>query len=235
MAEKIERREVTMNKLCAAFLLLIALAFLISGAAQAETINFESDSIGPLPSGWTSAMTHSGGPPRWEIVRDDSSPGQPNVLAQLSSDNTRGRYPLAVLNKVSGKNGDLRVKFKAISGEVDASGGLVWRYLNENNYYIVRANVLEDNVVLYKVENGDRSSLAPKGMDPETYGVETEVTAQTWHTIRVTFQGPLFTVYFNGEKLFEVEDTTFTAAGKVGLWTKADSVTHFDDFQVAVK
>ncbi len=224
-----------MNKLWTTFLLLIALVFLISGAAQAETINFESDSIGPLPSDWTSAMTHSGGPPRWEIVRDDTAPSKPNVLAQLSSDNTRGRYPLAVLNKVSGKDGDLRVKFKAVSGEVDASGGLVWRYLDENNYYIVRANALEDNVVLYKVENGNRSSLAPKGTARETYGVETNISAQTWHTIRVAFQGSLFTVYFNGEKLFEVEDTTFTAAGKVGLWTKADSVTHFDDFQVVVK
>ncbi|MCZ6490666.1 MAG: hypothetical protein O7A06_09060 [Acidobacteria bacterium] len=224
-----------MNKLCASFLLLIALVFLISGAAQAETINFESDSIGPLPSDWTSAMTHSGGPPQWEIVRDDTSPSQPHVLAQLSSDNTRRRYPLAVLNKVSGKNGDLRVKFKAVSGEVDASGGLVWRYLDENNYYVVRANALEDNLVLYKVENGNRSSLAPKGTARETYGVGTKVSAQTWHTIRVAFQGSLFTVYFNGEKLFEVEDTTFTAAGKVGLWTKADSVTHFDDFQVVVK
>ena len=224
-----------MNKLCASFLLLIALVFLISGAAQADTINFESDSIGPLPSDWTSAMTHSGGPPQWEIVRDDTSPSQPNVLAQLSSDNTRRRYPLAVLNKVSGKNGDLRVKFMAVSGEVDASGGLVWRYLDENNYYIVRANALEDNVVLYKVENGSRSSLAPKGTARETYGVEAKVSAQIWHTIRVAFQGSLFTVYLNGEKLFEVEDTTFTSAGKVGLWTKADSVTHFDDFQVVVK
>ena len=224
-----------MNNLRAGFLLLAALVFLMSGAAQAETINFDSDSIGPLSSGWTSAMTHSGGPPRWEIVRDDTAPSKSNVLAQLSSDNTRGRYPLAVLNKVSGKNGDLRVKFKAISGEVDASGGLVWRYLDENNYYIVRANALEDNVVLYKVENGNRSSLAPKGTARETYGVEIKVSVQTWHTIRVAFQSSLFTVYFNGEKLFEVEDTTFTAAGKVGLWTKADSVTHFDDFQVAVK
>ena len=224
-----------MNNLRAGFLLLIALVFLISGAAQAETLNFDSDSIGPLPSDWTSAMTHSGGPPQWEIVRDDTSPSQSNVLAQLSSDNTRRRYPLAVLNKVSGKNGDLRVKFKEVSGEVDASGGLVLRYLDENNYYIVRANALENNVVLYIVENGNRSSLAPKGTARGTYGVETKVSAQIWHTIRVAFQGSLFTVYFNGEKLFEVEDTTFTAAGKVGLWTKADSVTHFDDFQVVVK
>ncbi len=224
-----------MNNLCAAFLLLAALVFLMFGAAQAETIHFDSDSIGSLPSGWSSAMTHSGGLGRWEIVRDDTAPSKPNVLAQLSSDSTRGRYPLAVFNKVSCKNGDLRVKLKPVSGEVDASGGLVWRYLDENNYYIVRANALEDNVVLYKVENGKRSSLAPKGKALGTYGVETKVSGQTWHTLRVAFQGSLFTVYFNGEKLFEVEDTTFTQAGNVGLWSKADSVTHFDDFQVAVK
>ncbi len=133
VADNIDSRKVTMNNLCAAFLLLAALVFLMFGAAQAETIHFDSDSIGSLPSGWSSAMTHSGGLARWEIVRNDTAPSKPNVLAQLSSDSTRGRYPLAVFNKVSCKNGDLRVKLKPVSGEVDASGGLVWRYLDENN------------------------------------------------------------------------------------------------------
>ncbi len=126
-------------------------------------------------------------------------------------------------------NGTLSVRFKAISGWVDQAGGLVWRYLDENNYYVVRANALEDNVVLYKMEDGKRSSLAPKGTPERTYGVDHEVPAREWNTLTVRFEGPLFTVSFNGEEFFAVEDRTFTEAGRVGLWTKADSVTLFDD------
>ncbi|MCP5110214.1 MAG: DUF1080 domain-containing protein [bacterium] len=211
--------------------LIIAVIF-GAAALPAETINFEADAAGALPSGWSSAMTHDGGAPRWEVVQDSSAPSKPNALAQLSSDRTSRRFPLAVYDKTTCKDGELSVRFKAISGDVDASGGLVWRYRDENNYYVVRSNALENNTVLYKLENGRRSSLAPKDTPPKTYGVKHTVAGQTWHTLRVTFQGPLFTVYFNGKKLFEVEDATFTEAGKTGLWTKADAVTRFDDFQV---
>jgi hypothetical protein len=126
----------------------------------------------------------------------------------------------------------LSVKFKAISGSGDQAAGLVWRYKDQDNYYIVRANALEDNVVLYKVEKGERVALAPKGTPSNTYGVKHPVPKQTWSTLSVAFQGNVFTVGFNGQKLFDVEDATFTAAGKAGLWTKADSVIYFDDFQV---
>ena len=214
---------------------LLAFWVLISRVSQADTINFDSDSPGALPSGWTSVMTHRGGTPRWELIKDDTAPSKPNVLAQLSSAGARAQFPLAIYDEVSCTNGELSVKFKPISGKVDQAAGLVWRYRDENNYYIVRANALEDNVVLYKVEDSKRSSFVPKGSPPRTYGVKHEVPGQTWSTLRVTFEGPLFTVYFNGEKLFEVEDTTFTETGKVGLWTKADSVTHFDDVQVTPK
>jgi hypothetical protein len=127
------------------------------------------------------------------------------------------------------------VKFKPVSGEVDRAAGLVWRYRDENNYYIVRANALEDNVVLYKVEEGKRTSLAPKGTPQGTYGVDREVPSGRWSALKVVVEGPSFTVFFDGEKLFEVEDKTFTGAGRVGLWTKADSVTYFDDFEVLAK
>lgn len=210
---------------------LFPLLFLTMIGAPQATTNFDSDAVGTLASGWTSAMTSDGGPPRWEVIEDETAPSGPHVLAQLSDDSTRGRFPLAIYESATLTDGEVSVSFKPISGRVDQSGGLVWRYRDADNYYVVRANALEDNVVLYKVEGGRRSSLAPKGTPSETYGVDHEVPGQTWSTLRVTFQGPLFTVYFNGEKLFEVEDTTFTDAGTVGLWTKADSVTHFDDFR----
>jgi len=139
------------------------------------------------------------------------------------------------LEKANFKDGELSVRTRAISGHVDQGAGLVWRYLDPNNYYLVRANALENNVVLYKVEKGRRSSIAPKGTAKGTYGVKHKVPSQVWNTLRVSFQGQEFAVYFNGEKLFEVEDSTFNEAGKVGLWTKADSVIHFDDFEVTLR
>jgi len=142
---------------------------------------------------------------------------------------------LAIWERTSLKDGMLTVKFKAIAGIVDQAAGLVWRYRDPGNYYIVRANALEDNVVLYKVQNGERAALAPKGTASNTYGVKHKVPKQTWSTLSVSFHGTLFAVSVNGEKLFEVEDLTFTEAGKTGLWTKADSVTSFDDFQVSKK
>ena len=208
---------------------------LVACANSAETINFDKANPGTLPPGWTVAMTHKGGAPKWEIVKDETAPSKPHVLAQVSNDATGGRFPLAVYTKPSVKDGTLSVKFKTISGGVDQAAGLIWRYKDPDNYYITRANALEDNVVLYKVENGQRLALAPKGTPSKTYGVKHRVPKQTWSTLSVTFRGHVYTVSFDGQKLFEVEDSTFTAAGKVGLWTKADSVTYFDDFRIEGK
>ena len=197
-----------------------------------ETINFDKAVAGTQPPGWTVAMTHKGGAPQWEVVKDDSAPSKPNVFAQVSKDPTGGRFPLAVYEKASFQDGKLSVKFKAISGSADQAAGLIWRYRDPDNYYIVRANALEDNVVLYKVEKGERVALAPKGTPSKTYGVKHRVPKQTWNTLSVGFHGSLFTVSFDGKKLFDVVDSTFGEAGKAGLWTKADSVTYFDDFEI---
>ena len=206
------------------------IAVTLASAAWAETTHFDSSKTGSLPAGWTSAMTHEGGPPRWEVVKDNSAPSAPNALAQWSDDNTSRRYPLAIYDHANIKDGEVRVQFKPISGAKDQAGGIVWRYRDPDNYYIVRANALENNVVLYKVQNGERKSLAPKGRPPDAYGVPQDVPKQTWSELRIVFQGNQHTVFFNGTKLFDVEDSTFPDAGKIGLWTKADSVTHFDDF-----
>ena len=127
------------------------------------------------------------------------------------------------------KNGFVEVKINPVSGHEDQAGGIIWRVKDANNYYIVRANALEGNVVLYKTVDGKRSSLAVKGR-MFGYGVDSKVPSRKWSTLRVEFSGKLFTVFFNGEKLFEVEDDTFNDGGGVGVWTKADSVTLFDDF-----
>jgi hypothetical protein len=210
--------------------LLIALS-LAPVLVVAETIDFEAMDAGAPPRGWQVAKTNGGDPPRWEVVSDASSPAQAKVLAQLSEDRTSGRFPLAIHPNAELTNGTISVRFKPISGRVDQAAGLVWRYRDENNYYIVRANALEDNVVLYKVENGKRTSLGTLGRSDD-YGVKHTVPSEQWSTLAVAFNGSRFAVSFDGTKLFEVEDTTFTGAGRVGLWTKADSVTYFDGFQV---
>jgi 3-keto-disaccharide hydrolase len=207
-------------------------SFCAVGGCFGETIHFDDATPGATPPGWTAAMTHKGGAPKWEALKDDSAPSKPNVLGQVSKDATSGRFPLAVYEKASLKDGKLSVKFKTISGNTDQAAGLIWRYKDPDNYYIVRANALEDNVVLYKVEKGQRLSLAPIGSPSKTYGVKHKVPKQTWCVLSVSFQGSRFAVTFNGEKLFDVDDATFTGSGKVGLWTKADSVTYFDDFEI---
>lgn len=219
----------------------ICTAVLLAAAVlQGETIDFEEAAAGRLPSdwsaaatstGWFTAITGEGDPPRWEVKSDPTAPSGSKVLAQLSDDRTSGRFPLAVYGRADLADGKIQVKFKPISGSVDQAAGLVWRYRDANNYYVARANALEDNVVLYKVEAGKRSSLSPVGRKGD-YGVKHTVPANVWSTLAVSFSGSRFTVFFNGTKLFEVEDPTFAGSGKVGLWTKADSVTHFDDFEV---
>jgi hypothetical protein len=201
----------------------------------ADTLHFDSAPAGSPPPGWTVAMTHTGAAPKWEIRRDASAPSKPNVLAQLSTDGADGRFPLAIFNSANYRDGEVSVKFKTVAGKTDQAAGLVWRYRDPDNYYLVRANALENNIVLYKVEAGRRASLTAKGKPPQTYGVKHKIPPRTWSILRVTFKKSRFEVYFDHRKVFEVEDATFLQPGKVGLWTKADSVTYFDDFQFAGK
>lgn len=197
----------------------------------AEVVDFEGMAVNAPPRDWRLTMTDGGDPPRWQIGNDATSPAGARVLAQLSEDRTSGRFPLAIHPAAEVENGAISVRFKPVSGRVDQAAGLVWRYRDENNYYVVRANALEDNVVLYKVENGRRSPLGPVGRSDD-YGVKRPVPAEQWSTLGVVFDGSRFTVSFDGEALFEVVDATFTERGRVGLWTKADSVTYFDGFEI---
>jgi len=209
--------------------------FLACSIASGETIRFDTGNPGSVPSGWTVAMTHAGGEPQWQITRDASAPSPPFVVAQISQDKTAGRFPLCIWNRASIRNGEVSVAFKTVSGSVDQAAGIVWRYQDPDNYYIARANALENNVVLYKVENGVRLSIAPKGLPSRSYGVKHDIPRGQWNTLKIEFSGELFTVFLNREKLFETEDQTFSKPGKTGLWTKADSVTYFSEFTVTGK
>ena len=157
----------------------------------------------------------------------DDRTGQDGTF-EFEGQSGRATYPLLLKDDTDIKDGFVQIKFKAIAGSEDRAGGVVWRARDANNYYVARANALEDNVVLYKTVEGVRSALDivdRKG----GYGVAISVPANAWLTLRVEFKGSRFRVLYNGRQLFEVKDSTFPDAGKVGLWTKADSVTLFDE------
>ncbi len=158
---------------------------------------------------------------KWVVLSDPTAPSKPNVVAQTSTDQTDYRFPLLIADERSFQDLDLSVKFKAVSGSIDRAGGLVFR-LDPNNYCIVRANALENNYRLYHVVNGRRSQFA---------GANLKVTSGEWHELRVEAAGNKITCYYDGNKKIEATDDTFKDAGKVGLWTKADSVTYFDDLK----
>ena len=184
--------------------------------AEAETVNFDNFKTGDPPPGWTATKTGSG-QAKWTIERDDTAPSKPNVLKQSGA----ATYPVCIKDDTNLKDGFVEVKFKPISGKEDQAGGVVWRAKDANNYYIARANALEDNVTIYHTIQGRRTEKKRTGM---------KVAPNQWHTLRVDFQNNHFTVTFDGKNAIEWDDNTFKDAGKVGVWTKADSVTLFDDF-----
>ena len=202
------------------------------GSAGPLIVDFEGMEPGKLPRGFSMALTGKGAPPAWVIREDPTAPAGPKVVTQTTSDKTSYRFPICIYDAYTGSDPELSVSFKPISGRVDQAAGLVWRYRDADNYYVVRANALEDNVVLYKMEHGKRSDLKPKDAWFFSYGKEAPVPARRWSTLRVTVRGPHFSVWLDGEHLFDVEDETFSGAGKVGLWTKADSVMSFDALTV---
>jgi len=202
-------------------------------SAQGVTIDFNSDKTGQPPSGFSTALTGRGQPGKWVVIKDDASPDRGSVLAQTDADATDYRFPVCVYDGLTAKDADISVRFKPVSGRIDQGAGIVWRYKDKDNYYIVRANALEGNVVLYKVQNGKRTDLPLKGQG-RTCGMKEKVASKQWGILRVVVKGNLFEVYHEGKKLYEVEDDTFKEPGKVGVWTKADSVIYFDDLQVKV-
>ncbi len=185
--------------------------------------NFDSDTAGKPPAKFSSARTGRGTEGVWVVLQDPTAPSKPNVLAQTSTDTTDYRFPLAILEEGSYQDVAVSVKFKAISGKVDQGAGIVFRYQDPNNYYVVRANALEDNYRLYYVVGGRRRQFA---------GANFRVPSNQWHTLRMEIVGKQIKCYYDGELKITATDETFTGPGKVGVWTKADSVIHFDDLTI---
>jgi hypothetical protein len=191
-------------------------------APKPQAIRFDRTDAGKPPSDFTTALTGGGGPVSWVVREDPQAPGGGPVLVQESADETHYRFPLCIYGKTLARNVAVQVKYKAISGKADQAGGIVLRY-TPDNYYIARANALEDNVILFKTVNGKRSTIVEAPV---------KVAAGVWHAIRFEAKGPHLTITFDGQAVIEKDDTTFANAGKVGLWTKADSVSAFTDLVI---
>jgi hypothetical protein len=187
-------------------------------------VNFDTDTLGRVPPGWSVTMASRGLAPRWEVRRDSSAPTQPYVLAHLCNYSGTDRGPLAIFDSLSLRDGDVSVRIKAVSGRQDEIGGVVWRYRDPGNYYLALANAVSHNVAIFRVQDGHRVQLrvpVPHDIEPDA-----------WNILKVAVRGSRFQVYINHRRILEVWDHTFAASGKVGLWTMDDSLTYFDDFRV---
>jgi hypothetical protein len=188
-----------------------------------RSFSFDTDPSGSPPSGLSFGRTGSGIPGRWLVRADQTAPSAANVLAQLDDDSTSFRFPVAVTSEVQPRDVRVSVRCKMISGRVDQACGLVLRYRDEKNYLITRANALEGNIRLYTVRDGDRDQLASHSE---------KLSANTWYTYAFEARAEKLRVFWNGKAVLELDDDTFMEPGRVGVWTKADSVTYFDDLKI---
>jgi hypothetical protein len=201
--------------------ILISVIAMTANAVHAETENFDGVKAGGLPPGWVAGVTGRGAP-RWAVEGDGSAPSAPNVLKQSGA----GTFPWCVKRDATLADGFVEVRFKPLSGREDQAGGVVWRWKDGDHYYVARANALENNVSLYYTENGKRNTIRY---------VNAPVAGNTWHTLRVEFSGKHVRVALDGKPYIELDDGHIAGAGAVGVWTKADSVTAFDDFSYGGK
>lgn len=195
----------------------VASTLLAAAASIAQPASFDADATGSAPAGWTCGVA-AGGSAKWAVTADPGAPSKPNVLIQSG----RGTFPWCVKDGTVLEDGFVEVKFKPISGRQDQAGGVVWRWKGSDQYYVARANALENNVSLYYTEGGIRKTLKY---------VAAPVTLGIWHTLKVEFARTRIAVSLDGKRHIELDDNHIRGPGAVGVWTKADSVTAFDDFR----
>ena len=220
------------NLIITAVCLILLVAWLGGAPAQEKPgspvpgpiiFNFEKDAVGQPPAGFTSYVSGEGPAGKWLVQEMAAAPSGKQVVVQTEANDTDNRFPVLMAEGPEFADVDVSVKGKAISGQVDQAIGLVFRFGDPQSYYVVRANALENNFRLYKMVNGHRKQFA---------GADVKVTPNQWHTLRVVARGDHIICYFDGQKLIDARDAIY-AKGKVGLWTKADSVTAFADLTVS--
>jgi phosphoglucomutase len=202
------------------FVVGLMLAVVTGVAAQngKKAWTFDTDSTGAIAKGFINEVG------KWEVVADSTAPSKHNALAQMAK-NSNSTFNIALVKDTNYKDLDITVKMKAIAGNMDQGGGIVWRAKDAKNYYVARFNPLEDNYNLYHIVNGRRSEI--KGSRVKS--------SPGWHTLRVSMAGNHIQCYLDGKKHLDAKDSTFKEGGKIGLWTKSDARTHFDDLEVTGK
>lgn len=190
---------------------------------KAKSFTFGRADLDKLPVGWKAAQTGKG-KSIWKVVDDKTAPSKTGFALAQTTDDKDALFNLCILDNSNSKDVEVSVAFKANAGKKDRGGGIVWRYQDANNYYIARMNPLEDNFRVYKVVGGKRSA--------EFQDAEVKVPSGEWHTLKIKMVGEHIECSVDDKKYLDVKDDAFTKAGKVGLWTKADAQTSFDNFQV---
>jgi 3-keto-disaccharide hydrolase len=203
---------------------LAATLVTLLAAEKAIIHTFDQQPEGRVPAGWTSAKTGEGEGSVWKVVGYDEGGQKGRALAQTSSEGPNGLFNLCVVEGARYGDVDLSVRVKAVSGKNDRGGGVVWRYRDANNYYVTRWNPLEDNLRVYHVVNGKRTQLAT---------ADVKAAADAWHVVRAVQHGDHIECYLDDKRLLDVHDATITGAGGVGLWSKSDAVSWFDDFRIS--
>src|SRR5262249_27055809 len=197
----------------------------LAGEGKPRSFRFAKGDVGKVPTGWKADQTHEGkNSSIWKVVADDTAPSKKGYVLAQTAQSPERVFNLCVVDDSSFKHCEIIVASKAIRGENDQGGGIVWRYQDANNYYIARMNPLEKNYRVYKVVAGDRQELKRKE------GLKVKVG--TWHTLKIKQNGDHIECFLDGNKMLDARDKTFAKAGKVGLWSKSDAQTHFDDFKV---
>ena len=192
-------------------------------ASPAPAWNFDREEQGTLPGEFSIGTMFDGRPAgNWQVLATDRAKSPPHVLAQLMGKGAEHAYKLVLIKEIIASDLNLKVSFLPIQGRADMGGGLIWRAADDRNYYLARANPLEQNIRVYRVENGIRHLL-------ENFNQTIDV--RRWHTLRVTHQGCHVNVFYDDKQVFDLCDKAFHA-GMIGLWTKSDAVTYFDDLQL---
>lgn len=199
-------------------------------------VNFDNLKPGTFPPFWTATATRRAEPSRWEVKRDSTAPSRPGVFAQISGVPKDSEYPMAIFDKVVCRDGDLSVKFKIEPNTHSMkTAGIVWRYQDPQNYYLLHFSVDSKNIALLRIQDGQPHAIPIIGGKPDTFGVSHELRTGQWYVARVLFHGPYIQVFFGNRQLFDAEDHSLSNPGKTGIWTRGPTLASFDDFRIDKK
>jgi hypothetical protein len=197
-----------------------------------DNVNFDAVKPGVTPPNWSFAATRDGQHPRWEVRYDPSAPSRGNVLQQIAGTPRENEFPVAVFDKVVCLDGDLSVKFKIAAGSRNRTAGIVWRYQDPDNYYLLRFSADQKNIAIYRIQNGESRAVPIEGGKAGVAGVAHDLQAGQWYVAKVMFRGPRIRVLFGNRRLFDAVDAVVGPPGKTGVWTRGRTSAAFDDFRV---